>query len=127
MAARKSGAPATVEEYLERVPEPARTTLAQVRAVIQSVLPEGATEGISYGIPSYKYKGMLVGFGAFKSHCSLFVMNPDVFALLPPELQALQSSKGAIYFPVDRALPAPFLEKLVQVRVAQNEALRGLR
>jgi uncharacterized protein YdhG (YjbR/CyaY superfamily) len=83
MAMRKGKAPATVEEYLDEVPEPARTTLAKVRAVIQSVLPPGATEGISYGIPSYKYKGMLVGFGAFQSHCSLFVMNPAVFDLLP--------------------------------------------
>jgi len=124
---RKGSSPATVEAYLDQVPEPARTTLAKVRAVIQGVLPEGATEGISYGIPSYKYKGMLVGFGAFKSHCSLFVMNPAVFDRLPPELQALRSSKGAIYFPVDRALAAQFIENVVKARVAQNEESRGVR
>lgn len=121
MAMRKGNAPATVDEYLDGVPEPARTTLAKVRAVIQSVLPESATEGISYGIPSYKYKGMLVGFGAFKKHCSLFVMNPAVFALLPPELQAMQSSKGAIQFPWDRPLAAPLIKKIVKARIAQNE------
>ncbi len=120
MAMRKGTAPATVEEYLDSVPEPARTTLANVRAVIQSVLPQGATEGISYGIPSYKYKGMLVGFGAFKSHCSLFVMNPAVFDLLPPELQAMRSSKGAIQFPVDKALAVALIKKVVKARIAQN-------
>jgi uncharacterized protein YdhG (YjbR/CyaY superfamily) len=122
---RKGTPPASVDEYLDRVPEPARSTLAHVRAVIRAVLPEGATEGISYGIPSYKYKGMLVGFGAFKSHCSLFVMNPAVFDLLPPELR---SSKGSIHFPVDRALAASLIEKVVQARVAQNEeAARRVR
>jgi uncharacterized protein YdhG (YjbR/CyaY superfamily) len=118
---RNGPVPATVDEYLAQVPEPARTTLAKVRAVIQSVLPTGATEGISYGIPSYKYKGMLVGFGAFQNHCSLFVMNPAVFDGLPPELQAMRSSKGAIQFPVDRALAAPLIRKIVKARVAQNE------
>lgn len=122
---RKGKAPATVEAYLDAVPEPARSTLAQVRAVIQAALPTGATEGISYGIPSYKYKGMLVGFGAFQSHCSLFVMNPAVFALLPPELR---SSKGSIHFPVDRPLAASLIEKVVKARVAQNEeAARRVR
>ena len=119
---RKGKAPATVEEYLDEVPEPARTTLAKVRAVIQSVLPPGATEGISYGIPSYKYKGMLVGFGAFKNHCSLFVMNPAVFALLPAELR---SSKGSIHFPVDRPLATSWIEAVVRARVAQNEEAAG--
>ncbi len=119
---RKEKTLATVEEYLDRVPEPARSTLAQVRAVIRAVLPEGATEGISYGIPSYKYKGMLVGFGAFKRHCSLFVMNPAVFELLPPELR---SSKGSIHFPVDRPLAASLIEKVVKARVAQNEEAAG--
>lgn len=118
---RKGSSPATVEEYLDQVPEPARSTLGKVRAAIQSVLPAGATEGISYGIPSYKYKGMLVGFGAFKSHCSLFVMNPGVFDRLPPELQAMRSSKGAIQFPVDKALTAALIKKLVKARIAQNE------
>ena len=48
-----SGAiPKTVEEYLAGVPEPQRSTLKKVRAVIQSVLPEDATEVISYRIPS---------------------------------------------------------------------------
>jgi uncharacterized protein YdhG (YjbR/CyaY superfamily) len=122
MAMRKEKTLATVEEYLDRVPEPARSTLAQVRAVIRAVLPEGATEGISYGIPSYKYKGMLVGFGAFKRHCSLFVMNPAVFELLPPELR---SSKGSIHFPVDRPLAASLIEKVVKARVAQNEEAAG--
>ncbi len=64
--------PKTVDEYLERVPEPARTTLNKVRAVIRSAAPPDATESISYGIPTFKYKGMLARFAAFSDHCSLF-------------------------------------------------------
>jgi hypothetical protein len=54
--------PETVDEYLAAIPEPARTTLNKVRAVIRSVAPPAATEVISYGIPTFKYKGMLASF-----------------------------------------------------------------
>jgi uncharacterized protein YdhG (YjbR/CyaY superfamily) len=64
--------PKTVDEYLETTPEPAQSTLRHVRAVIRSVVPAETTEVISYGIPMFKYRGMLVGYAAFKKHCSLF-------------------------------------------------------
>ena len=53
-------APKNVEEYLERVPEPARTDLNNVRAAIWALVPPETTEGISYGIPMSKYRGALV-------------------------------------------------------------------
>src|SRR5271166_4047253 len=69
---KSKAAPKTVDEYLAAVPEPARSTLEKVRAAIRSVAPPEATEVISYRIPMFKYKGMLVGFAAFSNHCSLF-------------------------------------------------------
>ncbi|HEY3972735.1 MAG TPA: DUF1801 domain-containing protein [Candidatus Sulfotelmatobacter sp.] len=62
----------TVDEYLAQLPEPPRSTLKHVRAVIQSVVPKETTEVISYGIPMFKNNGMLVGYAAFKNHCGLF-------------------------------------------------------
>src|ERR1035441_11082580 len=61
----------TVDEYLASVPEPARTTLSRLRAVIRSVVPAEATEVISYRIPMFKYKGMLMGFAAVSPQLSL--------------------------------------------------------
>ncbi len=58
-----------VEEYLERVQQPARTTLDKIRATIRSVVPADATEGISYGMPAFRYKGALVGYAAHENHC----------------------------------------------------------
>jgi uncharacterized protein YdhG (YjbR/CyaY superfamily) len=113
--------PKAVDEYLERVPEPARATLEKVRSVIRAAAPAEATEAISYGIPAFKYKGMLLGFGAFPDHCSLFVMNPPVMAEFEKDLKGFRTSKGTIHFPVDKPLSTVFLKKLVKARVAQNE------
>ncbi len=67
--------PTDIDKYLETVPEPAYTALSKIRAIIRSVVPAEATEAISYGIPTFKYKGNLLAFAAFKKHCSLFPMS----------------------------------------------------
>jgi uncharacterized protein YdhG (YjbR/CyaY superfamily) len=120
---RKANAapPATVDEYLAGVPEPARSTLDKVRATIRSAAPPDATEAISYGMPTFQYKGGLVGFAAFAKHCSFFPMSPAVIVMFQEELKDFPTSKGTIRFPVDKPLPAGLLKKLVKARVAENE------
>ena len=115
-------APKTVEEYLAAVPEPQRTTLKKVRAVIHSVLPAGAVEVISYGIPCVKYHGMLVGYAAFTEHCSLFGMSGTLLGPMKEDLKKYSTSKGTIRFAVDKPLPATLIKKLVRAAIAEREA-----
>src|SRR5258708_7258342 len=111
-AAKRNPAPKTVEEYLARVPEPARTTLNKMRAVIRSVVPAETTECISYGIAGFRYKGPLVWFAAFRNHCSFFPGNATLIATYKRDLEGYQTSKGTIRFPVDKPLPNALLKKL---------------
>lgn len=119
-AAKGKAAPKDVDEYLARVPEPARGTLNRIRAVIRSAAPPEATETISYQMPAFRYKGMLVWFAAFSSHCSLFP-GASVIEAFKDELKGFPTSKGGIRFPVDKPLPAALVKKLVKARVAENE------
>lgn len=118
MKARHS--PKTVDEYLAGVPEPARTTLNKIRAVIRSAAPPEATETISYGVPAFKHNGILVWFAAFSNHCSIFP-TASVIAALRDELKGFRISKGTVQFPTDKPLPASLVKKMVKLRVAQNE------
>jgi uncharacterized protein YdhG (YjbR/CyaY superfamily) len=113
--------PKNVDEYLAGVPEPARSTLNKIRATIRSAVPSGATEAISYRIPTIKYKGSLLAFAAFSKHCSLFPMSYAVMAALENELKRFEVSKGTIRFPVDKPLPASLVKKLVKARIAEKE------
>jgi uncharacterized protein YdhG (YjbR/CyaY superfamily) len=116
--------PRTVDEYLEGVPEPARTTLKRIRTVIRSVAPPEATEGISYGMPTFKYKGMLASFAAFSDHCSLFPgAGPTIE--FRNELKNFQTSKGTIRFAPNKPLPATLLKRLLKARIAENERKKG--
>ena len=111
-----------VDEYLAGVSQPARSTLQKIRATIRSLAPPGATEVISYGIPMFKYKGMLMGFAAFTDHCSLFP--GAIVEEFKDELKDYRTSKGTIQFPVDKPPPTTLIRKIVKARVAQNEGKR---
>jgi uncharacterized protein YdhG (YjbR/CyaY superfamily) len=119
---RPKGPAENVDDYLAAVPEPARTTLNKVRAAIRSAVPKETIEGISYGMPAFKYKGWLVAYAAFKDHCSFFPMSGSVIEAFKTELGDHRTSKGTIQFPVDKPLPAALIKKLVKARVVQNEA-----
>ena len=121
MKKARAGVPKTIDEYLARVPEPARTTLNKVRAVIRAAVPPEATETISYRIPTFKYKGSLVAFAAFKEHCSLFPMGASVLDAFERELKDFRASKGTLHFPLDKPIPAALIRKIVKARIAQNE------
>ena len=117
---KAKAAPKTIDEYLAGVPEPARTTLNKVRAAIRSAAPAEATEIISYRIPAFKYKQVLVWFAAFSDHCSLFP-TASVIETFKDELKSYTLSKGTIQFPTDKPLPAPLIQRMVKERLAQIE------
>ena len=111
----------TVEDYLSNVPEPARSALNKLRAIIRSVVPPQATEAISYGMPSFYYKGSLVWYAAFAKHCSLFPKGPDLIEKFKEELKGYKTAKGTIQFTVDKPLPAALVKKIIKARIAANE------
>jgi uncharacterized protein YdhG (YjbR/CyaY superfamily) len=119
--AKSSKVPKTVDEYLAAVPEPGRSTLEKVRTIIASVVPQEATEAISYQIPAFRYKGALVCYAAFSDHCSFFPMDASLIVKYKRELKGYRTAKGTIQFPLDKPLPATLLKKIVKARVARNE------
>ena len=117
----KKTAPAkNVDEYLAGVPKEARVVLEKLRKTIKAAAPM-ASETISYQMPMYKHHGMVIGFAAFKDHCSIFpgaaVMNAH-----KNELKGYSTSKGTIRFPVNKPFPATLVKKLVKARIKENEA-----
>ena len=118
---KNSAVPKTTNDYLATLTEPARSTLKKVRAAIRAAAPAEASEVISYGIPMFKYKGMLIGYAAFPKHCSLFLATSSLLKQFKKELSRYQTSKGTIRFPTDKPLPVSLVKKIVKARAAQND------
>ena len=116
----KSGPAKDVDEYLASVPKEARDTLAKLRQTIKAAAPM-ASEVISYQMPMYKHHGMVIGFAAFKNHCSIFP-GSAVMDAHKQELKRYETSKGTIRFLAGKPLPAALVKKLVKARIRENEA-----
>lgn len=110
-----------VDEYLAQVPEPARSTLLQMRVAIQAAVPE-ATEAITYQMPTFKYRGhSIMAIAAFKKHCSLFPMSGAVIDKFKDDLERFHTSKGTLQFPLDKPLSATLLKKIIKARITEIE------
>jgi uncharacterized protein YdhG (YjbR/CyaY superfamily) len=110
---------AEIDEYLEDLDEPKRSTLNRLRRDILAVVPD-AEQCISYAVPAFKVSGRTVaGFAAFKNHLSYLPHSGSVFPELTEELAGYEKSSGALRFPIDQPLPAALVEKLISVRIRQ--------
>jgi len=112
----------TVDEYLEKVPDNMRDLLEKLRQTIRKAAPK-AEEIISYQIPTYKYLGPLVHFAAFKDHCSLVVINKSILKTFEKELQLYKTTGTTIHFTAAKPLPASLVQKIVKIRIKDNEEL----
>ncbi|QNI34805.1 DUF1801 domain-containing protein [Alloacidobacterium dinghuense] len=92
-----------------------------MRAAIRSVVPRESTEVISYGIPAFKHKTVLVWYAAFANHCSLFP-TASVIETFKDELEAFTISKGTIQFPINKPLPIALIKKIVKLRVQNAQS-----
>ena len=109
--------PDTVDDYIAAQSIKVQPRLRELRAIILAALP-GATEVISYGMPTYKYGTARCYFGAAKNHCALYGSAMDAF---PDELRDYSTSKGTVRFPLDRPIPGELVRKLVTAKAATLE------
>jgi uncharacterized protein YdhG (YjbR/CyaY superfamily) len=108
-----------VDQYLESVEEPKRSTLAVLRRTILEVVPD-AEQVISYRVPAFRVGGKIVaGFAAFKDHLSYLPFSGSVLAQFSDELAGYTMTKSSLHFPVDRPLPKALVRKLIAVRLAE--------
>ena len=118
---KRKSAPKTVDEYLDTIPEPARSTLNTIRAAIRIAAPPESIEVISYGIPAFRHQEVLIWYAGFSNHCSVFP-TAAVIEAFKKELKGFVISKGTVQFPADKPLPAALIKKMVKARVAKIES-----
>ncbi len=107
-----------IDTYIASFPPEIRKELEKIRIVIKKSAPE-ATEAISYGMPTFKLKGNLVHFAAFKNHIGFFP-TPKPIEVFSKELAEYVTSKGTIRFPLDKPIPYDLIEAIVKFRVEET-------
>jgi uncharacterized protein YdhG (YjbR/CyaY superfamily) len=113
--------PTTIDDYLKRVPEDRRRALEDLRAKIQSIVPD-AEECISYRIPAFRVNGVVVaGFCATAKGCSYFPFSGSTLKFLARDISRYDQTKGSLHFSSDEPLPTAIVRKLIKARIAETK------
>lgn len=107
----KKEVPTNIDAYIAEFPLEIQLKMKEMRKVIMEVAPE-ATEGISWAMPCFKIKKMLVQFAGFKNHLG-FYPYPETIEHFRDELTSYHTSKGGIQFPYNKPIPLDLIKRIV--------------
>ncbi len=110
--------PQSTDEYIAAFPAEIQTLLNQMRTAIRQAAPD-AEEVISYGMPAFKQKGMLVYYAAFTKHIGFYPTSSGIEAF-QDELSNYVGGKGSVQFPFSQPLPLDLVQRIVAFRVNEN-------
>ena len=111
-----------VEAYIKSAAKESRAKLEELRALIKSTIPE-AEEGIGWGVPIYKYFGVLGGFSVFKDHIDFgaaMTLNDETRAAL--EAKGYKTGKKTVQIRFDQKVPEAALKRILKTQAKLNKA-----
>jgi uncharacterized protein YdhG (YjbR/CyaY superfamily) len=107
-----------VDAYIGAFPQHVQDKLEEIRRIIYTAVP-GATETISYGIPTFVLSGNLVHYAGYEKHIGFYPGSSGI-ATFKDDLAGYKSAKGSVQFPLDKPLPKQVITKIVRFRVEEN-------
>ena len=109
----------TIDEYIAGFSPEIRQRLEEMRSLIRAAAP-GATETISYAIPTFDLNGVhLVHFAGYAKHIG-FYPTPTGTEQFREELSVYETSRGTVRFPLDGPIPYDLIRRIVTFRVQEN-------
>lgn len=114
-----------VDSYIKAADKQAQPLLKEIRSTIQSTIPN-VEEGISWGVPFYRYHGLLAGFSVFTRHASF-----GLCAVLDPKDREALEKKGyktgskTIQIRFDQKVPTAVIQRILKARAKANMIAKG--
>jgi uncharacterized protein YdhG (YjbR/CyaY superfamily) len=106
----------SIDEYIAQFPPEVGRLLQELRLFIAGAAP-GATETMSYAIPTFDLNGThLVHFAGYTGHIGFYPTGSGVEAFRG-ELAAYRGGRGTIRFPIGEPLPWDLIRRIVEFRV----------
>lgn len=107
-----------IDDYISSFPSEVQERLELIRSTIKTAAPD-AEEVISYKMPAYKLKGILVYFAGYKNHIG-FYPGTNGISHFQEEINHYKNAKGSVQFPHTSPLPLDLVTKIVQFRREEN-------
>ena len=109
-----------IDEYIAGFPPETQTALEALRALIKTCAP-GATETVSYAIPTFDLNGKhLVHFAGYARQFGLYPAPSGLEAFKEDLKLCTKRGKGSVQFPLSQPLPTDLIRRNVEFRVTEN-------
>jgi uncharacterized protein YdhG (YjbR/CyaY superfamily) len=106
-----------VDRHLAAMPEPQRSTLIQLRALLHRLVPDGV-DAMKYGMPALLLDGAgVAGYESFRAHCGYYPFSGTVLGTAGDAVSGYTTSKGALRVALDERFPAELVRLLVRLRL----------
>lgn len=106
------GSMSVVTDYLDELNDVDKPALTRLRKLVYEMVPD-AEDVISYGVPTYRYKGKyMLAFASNKKFMSIYP-GSEVIELLKKDLKPFKLSKGTISFTADHPIPDNLLRTII--------------
>lgn len=107
----------SIDEYIADFPENVAHLLENIRNCIKEAAPD-AEETISYNMPAFKQKKILVYFAAYKNHIGFYAL-PSGNEAFQHEISKYKTGKGSIQFPLSEEIPFDLIKQMVRYRIKE--------
>lgn len=113
--------PSTVDKYIAGFPDEVQAVLQKMRSTISPLVP-GATEVISYGVPTFKINGKyVVYFAGYKSHVSIYPIPHTASQALQDAFAPYVHGRGTLRFALDKPIPYDLIEKVTLALLREHQ------
>jgi uncharacterized protein YdhG (YjbR/CyaY superfamily) len=109
----------SIDEYIRSRPKGQQKSLKEIRKAIREALPE-AKETISYRMPAFYLKGILLYFASYDRHIGLYPTSSGIEAFAK-EFGSYKSAKGSVQFPLGKPMPLDLIVRIAKFRARENE------
>ena len=109
---------ASVDEYIDALPDGVQPLMQQVRRSIRTVVPD-IGETISYSMPTFTLDGKpLVHVAVWKKHIGVYPL-PEMDHELSRDVEPYRGTPGTLRLPLDD-VPFELFERVVAAMVAER-------
>src|SRR5436190_19497349 len=106
----KQQKPTDIDAYILQFPADVQAVLEQVRETIRRAAPD-AEETVSYQMPAFRQRGILVYFAAWKKHIGLY---PPISGdqAVEKAIAHYTGPKENLQFPLNEPMPLDLIERI---------------
>jgi len=116
-----------VDSYITIAAQESRPVMEELRKIIKSTVPK-VEESISWGVPFYRYEGLLCGFSVFKKHITFglaFVFEEEVRKAL--EEKGYATGKKTVQIKFEQKVPATIIKEMLKERAKINKNKKEIK